>query len=231
MSSTVSHPVDFSTILAAAIHDMKNSLSLMMESIESMAESLDGHDHQQMQKVHALHYETSRLNTGMVHLLALYRARQDKLPLNCDEHYVQDIWEDIFASNHPYFTMRGMSISTSIDESLSSYLDYDLIYVLLNDMVVNAMRYSNGEILFSASSKDQGIEILIEDDGPGYPEHMLNTAHMDMQQFDISSGRTGLGIYFARTIAQSHHRQQRTGFIKLDNHSRLGGSRFTLWLP
>jgi len=58
---------------------------------------------------------------------------------------------------------------------------------------------------------------------------MLNTQHQ-MASADISSGRTGLGLYFARRIAGAHVRRQGQGQISLQN-SPQGGSIFELRLP
>ena len=47
----------------------------------------------------------------------------------------------------------------------------------------------------------------------------------------MKGSRTGLGLFFAKLIAEAHEYKGQQGFIKLENSSSLGGSRFTLYLP
>ncbi|MFC6439968.1 sensor histidine kinase KdpD [Bowmanella sp. JS7-9] len=222
---------DFSMILAAAVHDMKNSLSLMMGSIEEIAEELEHATDEQKRKINSLHYEANRLNTSMVHILSLYRAQELTLPINLDEHYLIDLFNDIQTANAPYLRMRGITLEIDVPSDLSAYLDYDLTFVLLNDMVINAMRYCRSRIRLHGSIDGQYTLIQVDDDGPGYPQAMLDSAEMDMQQVELSSGRTGLGIYFARMIAEAHEIHGHNGKIALQNAGDFNGSQFSLWLP
>ena len=52
-----------------------------------------------------------------------------------------------------------------------------------------------------------------------------------MQHYNIEKGRTGLGLFFARLIANAHTKHNVTGKISLENGGKLGGSVFTLILP
>ena len=60
---------------------------------------------------------------------------------------------------------------------------------------------------------------------------MLEATTINIQDFDISQGRTGLGLFFARLIAEAHVQGNRKGSISLSNGGALGGSVFTLKLP
>ena len=77
------------------------------------------------------------------------------------------------------------------------------------------MRYGNKAINVLAKLEDKQLIIRIEDDGQGYPENMLEQSHSDMADFYVSQGRTGLGLFFARLIAQAHSNYGKQGFIIL----------------
>ena len=47
----------------------------------------------------------------------------------------------------------------------------------------------------------------------------------------LASGNTGLGLFFAETIAQLHVKADKQDFIITDNNSQFGGARFKLYLP
>lgn len=222
--------IDFSSVLASAVHDMKNSLLLLMQSIEEMGEKFPvGTD--EGDKIASIQYEASRLNTGLAQLLSLYRADLDELPLNIDECFAEDLIDELLATNKNYIDHKNVSVDIDFVKDFSWYLDANLVNVLLNDVLINAMRYGNTRILIKVFEKDGYFVLTIEDDGPGYPESMLKNTLTNMRDFDISSGRTGLGLFFARMIAEAHVIDDNKGCIVLANGGSLGGSVFTLKLP
>lgn len=223
--------IDFSAVLGAAVHDMKNSLCLLMQSIENLEQSLSETDPLSRDHLASAHYEAARLNTGLVQLLSLYRAGLDNLPVNIDEHYIEDLVDDLLSNNQNYLNHKNMILEVNQTADLVWYLDIDLISILLNDVLINAMRYSKKKILLNIYTQDQKLVFEVKDDGPGYPQSMLQTNDFSMQHFDISQGRTGLGLFFARLIAQAHTRDDIKGTISLGNSGSLGGSVFVLTLP
>lgn len=222
--------IDYSAVLASAVHDMKNSLLLLMQSIEELGEHFKAGS-KEADKINAIHYETTRLNTGLMQLLSLYRAEIDEMPLSINEHFSEEIIDELLASNKNYIDNSNIQIYIDNNENFPWYLDATLVHVLLNDMLVNAIRYCKKHILIRIEEQDGFCVIAIEDDGAGYPESMLKSTEVNMRDFDISSGRTGLGLFFARIIAEAHTNDDKKGSIHLANGGMLGGSVFTLKLP
>ncbi len=223
--------IDFSILLASAVHEMKNSLSLLLQSIETLSTNIEKQNPEASKELASLHYEASRVNTGLMQLLSLYRVELDRLPLNVDQHYIEDLIEDLIATNGNYIENKNMQLDVNVADDLAWFLDADLINLLLNDVLVNAMRYSNDKISIEAYVEDDYLLIKVQDDGPGYPDSMLRASHTSMQRFDINTGRTGLGLFFAGMIAKAHSIDARLGSIHLENNGELGGSVFTLKLP
>lgn len=222
---------DFSTVLACAVHDMKNSLCLLLQSIETLGNEIGDSDHSVSDQLASIHYEASRLNTSLMHILSLYRADREQLPINIDQHYLEDIIDEVVATNQRYLDNKAISLNVNQQQELFWYFDNELICLLLNDILINAIRYSKERVQLSTYLQDGYLCIRLEDDGDGYPQNMLNTQHEQMQDFDISTGRTGLGLYFARMIATAHERNGKHGEILMENGGIYGGSVFTLKLP
>ncbi|MFT6691945.1 MAG: K+-sensing histidine kinase KdpD [Colwellia sp.] len=223
--------IDFSAVLGSAVHDMKNSICLIMQSIENLGNSLVDTDLLSKNNLASVHYEASRLNTGLVQLLCLYRTRLNNLPLNIDEYDVRDLMENLVDTNEIYLKHKNMILEVNQSANLIWYLDADLIGILLNDVLINAMRYGQKKIQLSVYTKNEQLVFKVEDDGPGYPSTMLEAHDMSIQHFDISQGRTGLGLFFARLIAQAHTKGDNKGKISLKNGGSLGGGVFVLTLP
>ncbi|GFD80928.1 histidine kinase [Tenacibaculum sp. KUL118] len=231
-SKQVTSTIDFSSVLAAAVHDMKNSLFLLIQAIESLSTIVSVDNVEAQEQVASVHYEASRLNTNLVQILSLYRAELESLPITVDESFIKDLIEDVVGSNTLYIKQKKISISTSIDEDLSWYLDGELIYLLLNDVIINAMRYGTSKIHISAKvDQNANLVIRIEDDGHGYPQSMLNKSHEELSDFELSQGRTGLGLFFAKLIARAHSQDEKEGTIALFNGGSLGGSVFEVKIP
>lgn len=223
--------IDFSAVLAAAVHDMKSSLNMLQQSIEQLDRHITADNSEATQCLSTAHYESSRVNTGLVQILSLYRAEMENLPIQVDECFIEDLFDTISLTHERYIERQKMHLQTEVDEDLAHYLDSDLVLMMLNDIVANAVRYGVQKIRIGASKQDGWLVIKVEDDGKGYPERMLITNDVEMQDFNIREGRTGLGIFFAKLIACAHTRGDCKGSIHLANGGDLGGSVFTLKLP
>ncbi|MFQ3250692.1 MAG: signal transduction histidine kinase [Glaciecola sp.] len=223
--------IDFASVMAVAVHDMKNSLSLLLQTIEDLSKSLPPSENESREHIVDLHYEASRMNTTLVQILSLYRVELDALPLNIDECFMEDLVYEVIESNKTYTKQKNITCSVDVDGELSWFTDKDLLFLLLNDVLVNAIRYGASEIKVSTLVEDGYLCITVEDNGPGYPQRMLDMSDAAMESLCVSEGRTGLGLFFARMIAQTHKNKNRQGSIKLSNNSVTGGSIFKVLLP
>ncbi|MBL1415417.1 MAG: ATP-binding protein [Moritella sp.] len=225
--------VDYALILTSAVHDMKNSLCLLLQSIESMSADINPSqdDRKHGAKLADLHYEVLRLNSGLIQVLSLYRNDKDQLPLNIAECFIADYFTEFCIKNQLYSDSNNIAININIDPDLAWYCDHNLISYLLSDVFINALRYSKGKILVTANIVNKQLVIEIADNGAGYPDSMLQAQHDSMAELSSKQGRTGLGLYFARLIADAHIIKGKTGHILLSNGGELGGGIFTLILP
>lgn len=230
-NENIAEDFDFSSVIAVAIHDMKNSLSLLMQTIEQLGKHIPKSDIDAQEGINSVHYEANRMNITLVQVLSLYRSELDALPINIDECFIIDVIEELVESNRTYINQKNLSVSIDVDEDLCWYLDRELIYLMVHDVLINAIRYGCDHIVITAKEREGRLHITVVDDGSGYPQHMLDMATVTLSGFCISEGRTGLGLFFARLIAQAHKNDGETGYIKLSNDKKTNGSIFELCLP
>ena len=223
--------LDFAAVLATAVHDMKNSLFMLLQSIDILAADSENDAPDKRQQIATLHYEASRLNSGLMQILALYRYEREQLPINIAEHFVYEILEEQVERNQTFYRNKNVDISLNVDPDLTWYLDGELIAYLINDILVNALRYTKDKVQVSAKIQNMQLVILIEDNGKGYPSEMLKLGENSLAEFDVTRGRTGLGLFFAKKIAAAHEIKNNAGHISLKNGGELGGSQFMLTLP
>jgi K+-sensing histidine kinase KdpD len=223
--------IDYATILASSVHDMKNSLCMVIQSAELIQAEGAKLSHGAREELALLNYEANRLNSNLLQLLSLYRLDRQQLPVQIDQHYLQELFEELLLKNQYYATQRGITVTIHAGDDLNWFFDRDLILTILNDAVANALRYSTTQILIRATITDNQLQIVVADDGPGFPDFMLHNAATDMHKPDLRHGHTGLGIFFAKLIARAHHNKNQRGIVSLQNGNELIGGSFRLTLP
>ncbi len=103
---------------------------------------------------------------------------------------------------------------------------------MLRILLDNAVRYSpsDGRVHVSARDVNGAIEVRVEDEGVGIPpaerEHVFRKFFRgESAARDVGSGRAGLGLFIARSIAEAHGGS-------LDVQSETGaGTAFTFRVP
>ena len=152
--------IDFSTVLGASMHDMKNSLCMLLQSIDLINEKID-HDKQTRAELAQIHYEIARVNSNLLQLLVLYKNNNKHLPLNIEEHYLDELIDELWAKNEMYINNKQIICTCEVEDDLSWFFDIDLVSNLLNDILVNALRYTHSKILITAKITNDFLEIKI----------------------------------------------------------------------
>ena len=220
--------IDFSTILATSIHDMKNSLGIMTGLVQrKLNEQSPPYDPDIVQ----LEFEANRLSNSLMQLLVLYKIESERFLLSLDEYPANDLLEDIVAQNRPLLDGKGIDLEVDCDIDILVYCDFGLVCSIFNNLLNNAVRYTAHRIRLSAVRKSAYSVLTIEDDGGGYPESILNRTFLDQSGIDFYTGNTGLGLLFASHIAALHKGNGTEGYINLANEGRYGGACFSLFLP
>ncbi|PCK04354.1 MAG: histidine kinase [Alteromonadaceae bacterium] len=223
--------IDFAMVLASSVHDMKNSVGMLLASLEAVIEEMPPTNARQANLFNTLHYESSRINGELIQLLTIYRMNSDFLPVSIDEHYVVDVLEEQVARNSSLMETGNIELELRCDEDLAWYYDLDLVGSVVHNVLVNCVRYTKSRLILSADIEDEFLHIRIQDNGPGYPDTMLRSPTDLVDKADVNDGDTHLGLYFAECIAKMHKQNEHKGYIKLENGGELGGGVFSLFIP
>jgi signal transduction histidine kinase len=223
--------MDFSMIIASTVHDMKNSLSTLGQAHTRWLEQLSV-EQRDTPEHGVIEYEFARLNGMLVQLLGLYKLDVNQLPLRPDYHELDDFIEGQLAHHQEVLNSRGIVATCEVDPLIPlGFFDRELIGTVVANVIVNALRFARETIALTVNEVDGQLCIVINDDGAGYPQNMIeNQADyaLGISQF---SGSTGLGLYFAACIAERHQRNGVHGRIELANGGALGGGEFSIFLP
>lgn len=105
------------------------------------------------------------------------------------------------------------------DEFQIRLADVDL-YEILGNVLDNSCKYGAGEISVTADSTAK--QLIVDDDGPGFPEHALNTLTDRGVRADTAVEGQGVGLAASKQLMESYG-----GSLILDS-SPTGGARVIL---
>ncbi|MEW5787901.1 MAG: HAMP domain-containing sensor histidine kinase [Pseudomonadota bacterium] len=223
--------LDISTFLITSVHDMKNSMGVMMAYLQDALTERNSLPPATRDKTTQALYEAQRVTDHLLQLLALYKIDQEFYPFDPQDHPLADLAQEALARVMDLADLKGISLDCHCPDELYGWIDHELVFGVLVQALHNALRYAHGQVLLSLAGGDDGIRISVEDDGPGYPDFLLAQGDGRTRGISFETGSTGLGLYFAGVVAALHRNGQRAGRIRLVNGGTLGGGVFTLELP
>lgn len=227
-----------SLFLSAISHDLRTPLAVVVGAASALQTQFDKLDFAEKNRLlKNIVEEANYLTTVAENTLQLVRLSST----NTQDAAIKRDWEaieEIIGSVLTRVRQREpQEKARRISSRVASHLpllrvDPVLIAQLLQNLLDNALKYSDGDILLSAglsSQEKRTLCISVKDRGPGIPlseHHTLFQAYARHQRHDQSSQRgAGLGLAVCHRIARVHG-----GDLRLYNRQG-GGSHFMLTLP
>jgi signal transduction histidine kinase len=221
MNRNANAGIDLNTLIAAQFHEIKNELGQLALSLDEVALG-----HPDIAAALKLPRISSRaIIDRLVQVLTLYKHHEAHLPLNVEAHSPAEFVGELAAEASSLGDGR-INIHVRCDEAPPFwFFDRYLTSVALMSAVHNALKFADKDIVIGASLDQGGLNIFVRDDSSGYPSHILDGQGTAPGK---SAGGTGLGLYFAQTIAKAHQNNGQTGRMQLNNEN---GAVFSIWLP
>ncbi|MDD1793422.1 ATP-binding protein [Enterovibrio makurazakiensis] len=124
---------------------------------------------------------------------------------------------------------QNRQIDAKIDHDISFWADKTLLKRAIENVLVNALRYSVSSVIVRCSQHAQIIKITIEDDGPGIPEQFRERLFEPFFSIDPSRNKSnmghGLGLAIVKLIIEKHD-----GKATFEEGS-TGGAKLVLTIP
>lgn len=121
---------------------------------------------------------------------------------------------------------KSLRIENQIDDTLTCQCDEGDLMEVLGNLLENACKWCQQHVRITAQQRQQGgVEIWIEDDGPGIPAEVREQVLQRGQRADPTTAGHGIGLAMVHEIILLYG-----GKLKIESSS-LGGTAICIQLP
>lgn len=203
-------------MLAGVSHDLRTPLTRMKLQLAMMGE---------WPEAQSLTSDVDDMQRMVEGYLAFARGEGTEQPTRTDlAALLREVCEQMDRDDRP--------VDLHVEEALVLDLKPESIKRTLTNLIGNAQRHGR-QVMVSAGRRGTGVEVTVDDDGPGIPAEMREEVFKPFFRLDQSrnpaTGGTGLGLSIARDVARSHG-----GDVTLEDapgDAPGGGLRARLRLP
>ena len=211
-----------------ASHEMMTPISILQNKIENLM--LDNDLNEELQeRIMGIMKTLNRLKSIVRSLLMISRIENDQY-VKSDRVDIKKLVEEVMTELEDRLEARGIRFILSFsNDHILQYLNRDLLFQLIFNLVNNAIRYNkeNGEISITGYLDPvKSYRLLIADTGIGIPAKDLDTIFDRFKKSDPAEGEGyGLGLSIVKSIAQYHG-------MRIEVKSEYGrGSVFSIIFP
>ncbi|MBX3289472.1 MAG: HAMP domain-containing histidine kinase [Acidobacteria bacterium] len=221
--------VDF---VSSVSHEFRTPLSVIYSAGENLADGVAA-DAEQVRRYGDLVKNEGRKLSGMVEqILAFAGARSGARKYNFASCNISDVVDDAVSECSALLRDSGFVFESKVEPGLPPITaDRDALSGAIQNLIANAVKYSNGNrsIELSAEQKGDSLMIAVADRGIGISskdmKHIFEPFFRSRQVVDAQIHGNGLGLALVRDVVKAHKGS-------VDAESELGkGSKFTIRLP
>jgi signal transduction histidine kinase len=210
-------------LLAMLAHDFKGPLTVILGYCELLLESAPPELQEELQTIYS---QTKRLLRLADDAVALAQTQAggfslDRAPLDLRQVVAESVKAHNRGNERIKFSAPSRPVTVSLDPARFNHV--------LDNLLMNALKYSQDEIAVRVTQGDANATIAISDRGIGIPASELGTVFSrfgratNARRKGISG--SGVGLYVSRKIVETHG-----GSIAVQSNEG-NGSTFTVTLP
>ena len=219
-----------SDFVAGVSHDLRMPLAQILLASETLTLGRDRNEAERSSLMASILREARRLKAMIDNVLLFSRSGAVGVQPHLQPLEVKPLLDAVAESLSLAVVDAGQTIETAAETTVRVVADRALIHQALANLVDNAMKYGprGQRIRMSTRRIKSGIEIAVEDDGPGIPPAARSRLFEPYERLarDSTSERTGsgLGLAVVRQIVLACR-----GSIRIDDTSH--GTRVVITLP
>ncbi|MEN6349661.1 MAG: ATP-binding protein [Syntrophomonas sp.] len=215
--------------IADASHELRTPLTSIHGFLEVLLRGAANQPDQLDKALRSMHSESQRLNK-LVHDLLLL-SKIDRAPnVELEEGYLDSVIRDMEPQLHILAGNRKLDLF--IEKEMKCNYNTDQMKQVILNIFHNAVQYTDpesGHIQISLVKKDKGVQLSVQDNGPGINDEHLARIFDRFYRSDSSRtrkfGGAGLGLSITKSIVEAHG-----GTISVISREKEG-TTFQVWLP
>lgn len=217
-------------LIAYLAHDLKTPLTSVIGYLSLLEEAPELPTEQRVKYVHITREKALRLESLINELFDITRYNLHEIVLDKTEANVSYLLEQMADEFYPLLSAHGNRVELSVEENLTAALDTDKIARVFNNILKNAIGYSDQgtPIKITACREGNSVTVTFTDQGRTIPEQKLKTIFDKFYRLDESrsthTGGAGLGLAIAKQIVTAH-----AGTIQAESRDHV--TTFTVKLP
>ncbi len=215
-------------LLTSISHDLKTPLAGIKTSVSSLLDgTVSWTDEDRRAFLETIESQADRLDRVISDILDLNRIESGAIAPVLRPVEAQALFDEV--RERTAMVTSGRPVAVDAPERLAVEADESLIVQALVNLVENAAKYSTagGVIRLFAQARGRGVELIVEDEGPGIPQqdlpHVFERFYRAGEQSRRVKG-TGLGLAIVKgfvTLSQ--------GTVRVESTTQL--TRFIVTLP
>ncbi|NJD03745.1 MAG: HAMP domain-containing protein, partial [Ruminiclostridium sp.] len=197
--------------IATISHEFKTPLtSIMMGANLMLNKGMGALNAEQTDVVNAIQEDGERLASLVANLLELIKIESGKAIYKFEPHAICSIIENSIKQFYQQAEQKEISLYYECEDDLPRVkADYEKITWVLNNLVSNALKYTNAgdEICVSALVNNGKMLVKVKDTGAGIPEEYLDRIFdkfVQVKDGDPEIRGTGLGLAVVREMIEAH---------------------------
>jgi two-component system, OmpR family, sensor histidine kinase KdpD len=218
----------YNTLLSSLSHELKTPIAAIIgatDNLQSKNNNLT--DSQEEELIEEISKASLRLNRHVENLLNVSRIEAGFIKAHktwCD---ITEIIYDVIAKIEEQPVSQRITIS--INPAIPLFkTDKLMIEQITSNLINNARLYSYPGSVIRVSASDHGklLQLIIEDDGPGFPPDELPSVFDKFYRLEnTKAGGTGLGLSIVKGFTEALKGQVMVGNVN------GGGAKFTVEIP
>lgn len=196
--------------LADVAHELRTPLTYLRGYAQVLYDGMAKTPEETRQYLKIIHDETQRVERLVQDLFALAQADAGALRLNLESVNLAELTERVTASFRPKAKEKGVTLAVRGEPALRAEVDPSRVEQALVNLLDNALRHTpaGGSVAVNLAAKGEGVEVAVQDTGPGIPQEDLPFIWDRLYRVDKSRSRerggAGLGLAIVKHIADLH---------------------------
>lgn len=217
-------------LLADISHELRSPLTRLQLSIGIALQQNESEVSVNMlAALERIEKEALQIEKMIAQVLLLSRLDNQQPIQNLQTVSLEQLMTPIIADAKFEAEHKNKELSYQADDNINLHIDPQLLGSAIENVLRNAIHYSNRLIQVSVSVQDKHIVWVIEDDGSGIDESQLSRIfeafYRESTARDRNSGGVGLGLAIAHHAVSKHQ-----GLIQANNKPD-GGLRVKISIP